>query len=168
METGRAGSMMRLKLIGLAGATLLALGGCGRQAASLPHATAPAGERWQVTLQAIPDFKPVAATVTTRDMAEARARIGGTLVRLNVKAGDLVHRGQVIGLVTDERIGFETRAYDAQVGAAQAQTASAGAQLARTRDLYDHGVYAKARLDQDQAAARAAAGALSAARAQRS
>ena len=160
--------MMRLKLIGLAAVAILALGACGQRAAAPPQAAAPAGERWQVRLQSIPDFKPVAATVTTRDMAEARARIGGTLVRLNVKEGDLVRRGQVIGVVSDERIGFETRAYDAQVGAAQAQTASAQAQLARTRDLYEHGVYAKARLDQDQTAARAAEGALNAARAQRS
>ncbi|MFI4976309.1 MAG: efflux RND transporter periplasmic adaptor subunit [Caulobacterales bacterium] len=159
--------MTRLQLIGLA-AALLALNACGPRGAAPPAAPAPAGERWQVSAQSIPDFKPVAATVTARDMAEARARIGGTLVRLNVKEGDLVRRGQVIGVVTDERIGFETRAFDAQVGAAQADASRAQADLARTQDLFDHGVYAKARLDQARAAARAAEGSLNAARAQRS
>jgi RND family efflux transporter MFP subunit len=99
-------------------------------------------------------------------MAEARARIGGTLVRLNVKAGDLVRRGQLIAVIADARIGLETRAYGAQVDAAAAQDANAAAELARIQDLFEHGVYAKARLDQAEIAAKSAAGALHAARAQ--
>ncbi len=41
----------------------------------------------RLTLQAkiVPDLKPVPATLTTRDMAEARARISGTLVTLAVR-----------------------------------------------------------------------------------
>ena len=98
--------------------------------------------------------------------AEARARIGGTLVRLNVREGDFVRRGQVIGVVSDSRLGFEMRAYAAQASAAQAEAVRAQADLGRIRDLYQHGVYAKARLDQAEAAARAARGSLDAARAQ--
>jgi RND family efflux transporter MFP subunit len=115
----------------------------------------------------IPDLKPVAAQVTTRDMAEARARVGGTLASLSVKAGDRVRKGQVIGFVRDERTGLQTRAYDAQAGAAEAEATRARADLARIQDLYDHGVYAKARLDQAAAAAKAAEEQLKAARAQR-
>jgi len=145
----------------------LALAACGAPTQP-PAPPAPvAGERLVVRLTQAPEFKPMAATVTTRDQAEARARIGGTLVRLNVKAGDVVRRGQVIAVISDPRIGLETRAYDAQVGAAQAQNVNAQAELARTRDLYENGVYAKARLDQIEAQARSAAGALGAAVAQR-
>jgi RND family efflux transporter MFP subunit len=146
---------------------LLALGACGGKPASEPRPQTVAGERYVVRQVLVPDLKPVAASVTTQHMAEARARIGGTLVRLNVKEGDLVRQGQAIGLVVDQRIGLETRAYDAQVGAAQAEADRAQADLARTRDLYDHGVYAKARMDLVEAQAKAAAGALGAARAQR-
>lgn len=100
-------------------------------------------------------------------MAEAKARISGTLVALSVKEGDVVRKGQVIGRVADDRLGFQTRTYDAQISAASAQAAAANADLSRTRDLYEHGVYAKARLDQVEAQAKAADGALSAARAER-
>lgn len=145
----------------------LALVGCGKTQA--PSASAPAApaERLLVRGQSIPDLKPVAATVTSRNLAEARARIGGVLVSLEVKEGDLVRRGQLIGRVVDQRIGLETRAYDAQAAAAEAENGRARADFVRIKDLYDHGVYAKARLDQAEAEAKAAAGALNAARAQR-
>ncbi len=158
---------MRRTAAGLAACALLAVAACGERSHTAPPAPAVAGERFVVRLTQTPELKPVAATVTSRDQAEARARIAGTLVRLNVKEGDFVRRGQVIGVVTDPRIGLETRAYDAQVGAAAAQSVNARAELARTQDLYEHGVYAKARLDQVKAQASAAAGALGAAQAQR-
>jgi RND family efflux transporter MFP subunit len=156
------------------GRAVAAIGaGLALLAACAPRAEAPAapppvaGERLVVQYVSAPELKPVAATITSRDQADARARIGGTLVRLTVKAGDLVRRGQVIAVVSDPRIGLETRAYDAQVAAAQAQSTAAAAELSRTQDLYDHGVYARARLDQVTAAAHSATGALDAARAQR-
>lgn len=159
----------RQHLFSLAVAASLALVGCGGHPPTQSRpAVARDAERFTLREQAIEDLKPVAATVTSKRIADARARIGGTLVRLNVREGDLVRQGQVIGVVVDQRIGLETRAYDAQVGAAQAEYARAQADLGRTRDLYDHGVYAKARLDQVEASAKAAAGALGAARAQRS
>jgi len=158
----------RIGFVAAAGAVVLALAGCGGEhAAEAPRPVPAKGERLTVRQAMVADFKPVSATVTTRDMAEARARIAGTLVKLNVRAGDSVRRGQVIGVIADQRIGLETRAYDAQVAAAQAQNVQAQAELGRIRDLYDHGVYAKARLDQAEAAAKAAAGNLNAARAQR-
>ena len=50
-------------------------------------------------ISAVADLKPIPATLTTRDMAEARARISGVLVSLAVKEGDMVRQGQVIGFV---------------------------------------------------------------------
>ena len=126
-----------------------------------------AEERLQVAERQVPDLKIVAATVTSQDMAEARARIGGTLVHLGIDEGDHVSQGEVIATVRDSRLGMETRAYDAQIAAAQAEYDRAKADLARTKDLFDKGVYAKARLDQMQAAADSAASQLDAAKAQR-
>ena len=146
----------------------LLLSACGQGKPVAPAVvTAPAAGRLQVQFQTVADLKPVPATLTTRDMADARARIPGTLLRLLVKAGDLVRRGQLIAMVRDERIGLQTGAYDAQVSSAAAQASAAQADLARTRDLFSHGVYAQARLDQVEAQAKSANGALAAARAQR-
>lgn len=156
--------MLRTALPALAA---LSVAACGREPGRAPNSAAVKGERLVLQTTSIPELKPVAATVTTRDMADARARIQGVLTRLTVKEGDIVRKGQVIGFVSDARIGLETRAYDAQVAAAQAENVRAQAELSRTQDLYDHGVYARARLDQVQASARAAQGALDAARAQR-
>jgi RND family efflux transporter MFP subunit len=153
-------------LISALGAALL-LGACGERKPS-PQAvqTAPAAGRMTVRMQTVADLKPVPATLTTRDMAEARARISGVLVALAVKEGDVVRQGQVIGRVKDDRLALQTGAFDAQVSAAAAEAARANADLARTRDLFAHGVYAQARLDQVEAQAKAANANLTAARAQ--
>jgi RND family efflux transporter MFP subunit len=160
--------MIARPLLVVAATAALLLAGCGPRPTPAPPAeTAPVAGRLTVEPQIVADFKPAPATLTTRDMADARARISGVLVRLNVKSGDQVRAGQVIGFVRDDRIGLQTGAYDAQVSAASAQAAQAQADLARTRDLFSHGVYAQARLDQVEAAAKSANGALAAARAQR-
>jgi RND family efflux transporter MFP subunit len=156
-----------LSLLAVAALAAPTLAACSRPAE--PPAPVMQAEGEQLTLRPsrIPDLKPVAAVITSRDMAEARARVGGALASLSVKAGDRVRRGQRIGLVRDERIGLQTGALDAQAVAAEAEAVRARADLARVQDLYDHGVYAKARLDQAQAAAQAADGRYKAARAQR-
>ena len=154
-------------LIGALGGVLL-LGACGeaKQAAPGP-AMAPAIGRLIVRAQVVADMKPVPATLSTRDMADARARISGVLVTLAVKAGDIVGRGQLVARVKDDRLALQTGAFDAQVTAAAAEATRAQADLARTRDLFSHGVYAQARLDQVEAQAKSAGAALAAARAQR-
>ncbi|MFA7263460.1 MAG: efflux RND transporter periplasmic adaptor subunit [Caulobacter sp.] len=146
----------------------LLLVACGGAPESKPtEATSARGERLTVRSSMVVDYKPVAATVTTRDMGEARARIGGTVTRLNVRAGDYVRKGAVIAVIADQRLTFETSAYDAQVAAAAAEASRAQADLKRIRVLFDKGIYAQARLDQAEAAARAAQAGLAAARAQR-
>jgi len=155
-------------LISALGAALLP-SACGesKEAAAPTVKMAPATDRLTIRAQVVPDLKPVPATLTTRDMAEARARISGTLVALSVKEGDVVRQGQVIGRIKDDRLTLQTGAFDAQVTAAAAEAARAQADLARTRDLFSHGVYAQARLDQVEAQAKAANANLTAARAQR-
>ena len=154
-------------MISAFGAALL-LGACGETKPSVPAAqSAPAAGRLTVQSQTVADLKPVPATLTTRDMAEARARISGVLVSLSVKEGDMVRQGQVIGRVKDDRIALQTGAFDAQVSAAAAEAVRAQADLARTRELFSHGIYAQARLDQVEAQAKTANANLAAARAQR-
>lgn len=157
----------RLWTLGLLAAAL-ALAACGGESERAePAAPAATGERLVLSERLIADLKPVGATVTTRDMGEARARIGGTLTKLTVKEGDYVRKGQQVGLVTDQRLGLETRAFDAQAAAASAEATRARAELARVNTLYQKGFYAKARLEEVEAAARSADSLLDAARAQR-
>jgi RND family efflux transporter MFP subunit len=163
-----AGTLSAPRELGLALGLLLLLTACAPAEKARPAAeTASAAGRLTVALTTVADLKPAPATLTTRDMAEARARISGVLVQLLVKEGDTVRQGQLIGLVKDDRLGFQTSAYDAQVSAAAAEAARAKGDLGRTRDLFSHGVYAQARLDQVEAQAKAADGALAAARAAR-
>lgn len=159
--------MARPYIIGAMSLALL-LGACGETKPAAPVAkAAPAAGRLTVRAQTVADLKPVPGTLTTRDMAEARARISGVLVSLTVKEGDIVRQGQVIARVKDDRLALQTGAFDAQVNAAAAEAARANADLGRTRDLFAHGVYAQARLDQVEAQAKAANANLAAARAQR-
>ena len=130
------------------------LGACGRPAAPPPSAAAalPA-DRFVVRESLVADVKPVDAVVATEHTTEARARIGGTLVRLLVTENDLVRKGQLIAVVTDARIGFETRAFDAQAAAAAAEVDRTAAQPRPRATLYQKGIYAKAALDDAEAAA---------------
>lgn len=149
-------------------ATLLlgGLAGCEREPP--PAAVAPPrGERLVVRQTVTEDLKPVSALVAARDLGEARARMGGTLTKLLVREGDVVRQGQLIGLVVDDRIGMQTAAFGAQAAAAEAEATRARADLGRVKTLFDKGIYARARLDQAQAAATAAEAQARAARAQR-
>lgn len=155
--------------IGLLAAALLALAGCGSEPAAPPAAPpVPVGEQLKLAPTNITDSKAVSAEITSRDQAEARARIAGTLVSLTVRAGDQVSRGQAIGKVADSRLGYETTALGAQAAAAEAEAVRARAELARIEDLYRNKVYARARLDSAVAAARAADAQVAASRAQQS
>lgn len=153
----------------LAGCVVLVVSACGKAPGHEPSAeTLPAGETLRLSLTEMPEMKAVGAEIATRDQAEALVRIPGTLVSLSVRAGDVVKKGQRIGMVVDSRLSHETSAYAAQHAAAEAEATRAKAELARIQDLHAHGVYAKARLDQAVAAARAAEAQVAAARAQQS
>lgn len=148
----------------LASATVTACGEKTHQAAN-PRATQAA---FTVVSAEVDDLKPVAATLTSYKMAEASARLSGTLTALNVKEGDNVQKGQLIGWVQDTRIAPQTSAYAAAAAAADAQAVQAHAQYDRVKTLYDKGYYAKAALDQAEAAWKSADANTRAARAQTS
>jgi len=131
--------------------TLLALplAACGNGEEAGTAAEAPAGPRLALQASETADWHDVSAEITTVDQAQVLARIPGILTSLSVHEGDYVRKGQTIGRVVDNQLGFQAQGYGAQ--AAQAQ-----AELKRVRFLHDNGVYADARLEQAQAAAAAA------------
>lgn len=117
---------------------------------------AHAAERFVVKERIVPDYKTVAATFTTRDMGEARARIAGTLVALRVREGDVVTKGQTLALIADQKIALEGQSRGALAAALRAEHDRAAAELGRVRAVYEKGFYSKARLDQAVAAAKSA------------
>ncbi|CAI9401013.1 Multidrug resistance protein MdtA [Pleomorphomonas sp. T1.2MG-36] len=124
---------MRLFLTGLASLCLVSLAEAGTLV---------------VQPVAIPEWKAVYGRVEARDTLAARARVGGTLVSLDVSEGDAVKGGQRIAVVRDDKIDFQVSALDAQLKALVAQLQNAESELARGQTLVEKGVSTSQRLDQ--------------------
>lgn len=146
----------------------LPLAGCGSSDEAQQTATAPEGPRHVLAPVETVAWQDVSAEIATVDQAQILARIPGILTTLSVREGDMVTKGQAIGRIVDTQLGYQAGAYGAQAAAAQAQAGQAAAELERVRYLYQNGVYAKARLEQAQAAASAASAQVRAAQAQQS
>lgn len=116
----------------------------------------------------VADQKAVFATVESRHIVAARARIGGTVAELAVKEGDQVRLGQVIASVGDEKLALQLRSLDAQIAGLEAQLAQAKIDLARAEDLFGRGAVPRARLDEARTAFSVADNALKARIAERS
>ena len=82
----------------------------------------------------------------------ARARIGGTIVELDVTEGDRVDSGKRVALVVDDKLEFRLGAIDAQLEALSAQIETARTELERGQTLFDRGVITSQRLDALQTA----------------
>lgn len=135
---------------------MAALSTCGSEQEPAPATQAAAGPVLVLRAVEVSQWTPVSAEVGTVDQAQALARIPGILTSLSVSEGDYVRKGQAIGRIVDSSLAYQSGAYAAQAAAARAQAVQAESDLARTRFLYENGVYAKARLEQAQAAAAAA------------
>lgn len=106
---------------------------------------------------------------------------GGRVATLNVKEGDVVAEGAVLAELDRARVNAaaqgagsnvaaqagSARALEEAVRRAEADAALSRANLARSRQLFEKGFVAKARLDIDVASSRAADAAVSQARAER-
>ena len=121
-----------------------------------------------VTPATVPDQKAVFATVESRRIVPARARIGGTVAEIAVKEGDHVELGQVVATVGDEKLALQMKSLDAQIAGLEAQLTKAKSDLARAEELFGRGTVPRARLDEVHAAADLAASAVRARVAERS
>jgi len=114
----------------------------------------PAGAEqvFTVTPASVADQKAVFATIESRRIVPARARIGGTVVTLSIREGDHVELGQVIATVGDEKLALQMRSLDAQIAALEAQLAQAETDLSRLQELFDKGTVPRTRLDEARTA----------------
>ena len=129
---------------------------------------AHAEELLVVAPQMVPDQKAVFATVESRRVVPARARIAGTVAELAVKEGDHVELGQVVASVGDEKIALQMKSLDAQIAGLQASLSQAQTDLARAEDLAAKGTIPRTQLELARTAANVADNAMRARVAERS
>ena len=94
------------------------------------------------------ETKAVFGRVETRDVIAARARIGGTLVSIDVTEGDQVKQGDTIALVADQKLALQMNAAEARIRALGSEQANARTELDRARDLLARGATTQQRVDQ--------------------
>ncbi len=111
-----------------------------------------AADTFTVSPQTVSDEKAVFATVESKNVEPARARIGGTVAELAIKQGDEVKEGQVVATVGDEKLALQMKSLDAQIAAVAAQVAQAQTDLTRAEDLFSKGTIPKTRLDEARTA----------------
>lgn len=104
-------------------------------------------ESLTLSLVQVTDWKAVYGRIEARVRAPARARIGGTLMDLQVTEGDLVAEGQALALIVDEKLAFQLSALEAQKTALTAQLANAQAEVKRGEGLLKQGVTTAQRQD---------------------
>jgi RND family efflux transporter MFP subunit len=113
---------------------------------------AATAQTFTVAPATVGDAKAVFATVESANVVPARARIGGTVAELAVKEGDEVVRGQVVGIVGDDKLVLQMKSLDAQIAGLDAQLAQAQTDLARAEDLFAKGTVPRINLDQARTA----------------
>lgn len=159
------GARMRGWLAAIVAGGLLAA--CGSEKdPGLEASAKPGGTPLTVEQQLAPDYRIVSGVFTNRDIGDARARIGGRLSRVAVREGDTVKAGQVVAVISDERIALEARAGEAAVVAAQSAAEQARKDLDRAERLFASGAVSTAAIEQARSQARSADAGLKAARAQ--
>lgn len=120
-----------------------------------------------VSPRLVDDLKAVIATVEPLHLLTARARIGGTLVKLLIKEGDRVEAGSSVALVVDQKIALQLSALDARIQSAGAQLDQARLDLARASELQKSGTTSQSVLDQKKTALEVAEKAFAALKADR-
>ena len=107
-----------------------------------------AASEFTVATRQVDDRKAVIATVEPLHLLAARARIGGTVIRLAVREGDQVEAGAAVALVVDQKIALQMTALDARILSAKSQLDLAKIELARTVELQKSGATSQSVFDQ--------------------
>ncbi|MDJ0640167.1 MAG: efflux RND transporter periplasmic adaptor subunit [Paracoccaceae bacterium] len=115
-------------------------------------ASSASGETFEVSYQTVTEWKPVYGQVETRDRVPARARIGGSIVSLDVTEGDEVRSGGRVALIEDPKLTFQIEALDARLDALASRLETARSELARGEQLIERGVITSQRFEELQTA----------------
>ena len=134
----------------------------------LAFAPAAFADTLTVTARQVTDWKAVYGRIEAQTRLPARARLGGTLVLLEVVEGDRVEAGQVLARIVDEKLDLRLRSVDAQLQSLQSQLANAQSELERGEALLQRGVTTVQRLDALRTQVDVLTGQIEASRAERS
>ncbi len=104
-------------------------------------------EEFTISTVRVDDLKAVYATVESRNVLLARARIGGTISTLEINEGDAVKKGQVLAVVGDRKLAIQIEASGARVQSARATWNKARIDLKRATELYRNGTIPKTGID---------------------
>ncbi|MDJ0637947.1 MAG: efflux RND transporter periplasmic adaptor subunit [Paracoccaceae bacterium] len=104
----------------------------------------------EISNQTVTEWKPVFGQVETRDRVPARARIGGTIVTLDVTEGDEVGSGGRVAVIEDPKLSFQIEALDARLDALASRLETARSELQRGEQLFERGVITGQRLEELQ------------------
>lgn len=115
----------------------------------------------EIAHQTVTEWKLVYGQVETRDRVPARARIGGTIVALEVTEGDMVAAGGRIATIEDTKLNFQIEAIEARLQALTSRLETARSELARGEQLFERGVITSQRLEELQTSASVIAGEIS-------
>lgn len=96
---------------------------------------------------AVDDMKSVIATVEPVRQILARARIGGVIVSLKVKEGDVVAAGAELAVVADQKLALQAQALGQRIRSQESQRAQAKTDFDRVAELQRRGVSAQAQVD---------------------
>lgn len=129
---------MRLRTVLLSTLMIAALG------AGAPWSHA--GEFTVVPMEKL-DLKSVFGRVESRNLVEARARIGGSIVSLDVEEGTAVKAGDVVATVVDDKLAIQLGALDSKIKALEAEFQNAQVELERGKSLLAAGTVPKSRVD---------------------
>ncbi len=113
----------------------------------LPGAVPASAGEFAVSAEPKTDYKAVFGRVESRDLVQARARIGGMIIALDVEEGSSVQAGAVIARVVDDKLALHLGALDARLKELDAEMQNASTELARGKSLFASGTIAKSRLD---------------------
>ena len=144
-------------------AALLTLSACGNGDAG--------NEAPRPVLVAHPTYKAAgddafAGDVRAREESPLAFRVGGNLIERRVDVGDRVTRGQVLAILDGDDYRARARAARAQLAAAEAELSRARADQARVAKLGEERLVSRSAIDAQDAAATAAQGQVTAARAE--
>lgn len=134
---------------------------------ALAPIAAQGAERFVVHPVVVDDRKAVLATVESVDVARARARIPGTIVKLTIDEGSRVRAGEVVAVIDDPKLKLRIAAIDARIVALKAREKLALTELKRTQELRRKGTVSQARLDTARTQADVVKAEIAAARAER-
>jgi len=109
----------------------------------------------------------VFGTVESRDTVPARARINGTVREIAVEEGSKVAAGDIIAVVTDDKLVLQEKAADAEIAALSSQLQNARTELDRVGQLFARAAVPKSQVDDAQTKVDVLVNQLDAARARR-